>query len=241
MATLSHELRTTLNAISGWLQIIRSHPDPERHDRGLTAIERNTALLTRLIADLVDMSRIVTGTLTLQVQPTDVRKVVDAALDSMRPAMQAKHLQVEVIGPASLDPIAADPDRLQQVVWNLLSNAVKFTPDGGYITVGVRRLDSMVELSVADTGRGIGADFLPRVFDRFSQQDAGTTREYGGMGLGLAIVRHLTEMHGGSVTVTSAPGKGSTFTVRIPLAGPAGARPASSGPALKAGPWNQYE
>lgn len=217
LATLSHELRTPLNAISGWLQIIQFQPDQNRLQRGLMAIERNTALLTRLIADLVDVSRIVTGTLTLHIQPTDVRKVVDAALDSVRPAVQAKRLHVQVTGPSSLEPVAADPDRLQQVVWNLLSNAVKFTPVDGRITVSVQRTDSMVELSIADDGCGIHAEFLPRVFDRFSQQDAGTTREHGGMGLGLAIVRYLTEMHGGSVSVTSTAGEGATFTVRIPV------------------------
>jgi signal transduction histidine kinase len=226
LATLSHELRTPLNAISGWLQIIQSQPDADRLRRGLTAIERNTALLTRLIADLVDVSRIVTGTLTLQIQPTDVRKVVEAALDSVRPAVQAKRLNVEVTGSSRLEPVAADPDRLQQVVWNLLSNAVKFTPPDGRITVSLQRTDSMVELSIADNGCGIRAEFLPRVFDRFSQQDAGLTREHGGMGLGLAIVRYLTEMHGGSVSVSSIEGQGTTFTVRIPVVATVPARPA---------------
>ena len=218
LATLSHELRTPLNAISGWLQIIQSQPDQDRLRRGLNAIERNTEVLTRLIADLVDVSRIVTGTMTLHIQPTDVRRVVEAAVDSVRPAVQAKRLQVEIIARSSLEPVAADPDRLQQVVWNLLSNAVKFTPADGRITIRVQRVDAMAELSIADTGCGIRTEFLPRVFDRFSQQDASRTREYGGMGLGLAIVRHLTEMHGGSVSVTSAEGECATFTVLLPTA-----------------------
>jgi signal transduction histidine kinase len=236
LATLSHELRTPLNAISGWLQIIRSQPDRDRVDRGLTAIERNTALLTRLISDLVDVSRIVTGTLTLHLQPTDVRKVVESALDSVRPAIQAKRINVEFVPASDLGPIAADPDRLQQVVWNLLSNAVKFTPPDGRITISARRSGSMLELAVADTGSGIRPEFLPRVFERFSQQDAGMTREHGGMGLGLAIVRHLTEMHGGSVSVSSKEGEGATFAVRIPITAPMRARPAAAG---AAGPLGQ--
>ena len=228
LATLSHELRTPLNAISGWLQIVRSQPDPDRLERGLVAIERNTAVLTRLIADLVDVSRVVTGTLTLNVRPTDVRQVVDAALDSVRPAVLAKRLEVQIVDRSAGEPAAADPDRLQQIVWNLLSNAVKFTPAGGRITIALERADSMIELVVADTGRGIRPEFLSRVFDRFSQQDAGMTREHGGMGLGLAIVRHLAELHGGSVNVASIVGEGATFTVRIPLTAGQGARMAAA-------------
>jgi signal transduction histidine kinase len=218
LATLSHELRTPLNAISGWLQVIRSQPGPERLERGLTIIERNAGLLTRLIADLVDVSRIVSGTLTLQVQPTDVRRIVDAVLDSVRPAIQSKRLRLHVDGLAGLEPVAVDPDRFQQMVWNLLSNAVKFTPPDGAIDIRARQLESMIELSIADSGPGIREDFLPRVFDRFSQQDAGLAREHGGLGLGLAIVRHLAEMHGGEVGVVSADGQGATFTVRVPIA-----------------------
>ena len=217
LATLSHELRTPLNAITGWLQVIQTHPSPERMQRGLAAIERNTGLLTRLIADLVDVSRIVSGTLTLQIEPTDIRKVVEAALDSVRPAMQAKRLRVEVLADPDPELVAADPDRLQQVVWNLLSNAVKFTPEGGRISIAARRREDRVELTVADTGTGIRSDFLPHVFDRFSQQDGRMTRHHGGMGLGLAIVRHLTEMHGGSVHVASIEGQGATFAVCIPM------------------------
>jgi signal transduction histidine kinase len=227
LATLSHELRTPLNAISGWLQIVQAHPDPDRLQRGLTAIGRNTAVLTRLIADLVDVSRIVTGTLTLQIQPTDVRKIVDAALDSVRPAIQGKRLRVEVIAPERLPPAAADPDRLQQIVWNLLSNAVKFTAAEGLIVVRLTTGASTVDVSVEDNGSGIRAEFLPRVFDRFSQQDASLTREHGGMGLGLAIVRHLVEMHGGTIGVTSTEGVGSAFTVRFPVHAEAAATPAA--------------
>ncbi len=220
LATLSHELRTPLNAISGWLQVIKSGPSSDNLARGLNAMERNTAVLTRLIADLVDVSRIVTGTLMLRIQPTDVRAVVEAALDSVRPAIQAKRLQVTVTVPNELEPIHADPDRLQQIVWNLLSNAVKFTPPEGRISVSARHANAMVELSVADNGAGISAEFLPRVFDRFSQEDAGIAREQGGMGLGLAIVRHIAELHGGTVRVDSQEGAGATFHVRLPVAAP---------------------
>ena len=217
LATLSHELRTPLNAISGWLQVIRSHEVPARLDRGLAAIERNTALLTRLIADLVDVSRIVSGTLTLRVQPTDVRTIVETVLDSVRPAILAKRLRVELKSEANLEPIAVDPDRFQQMVWNLLSNAAKFTPADGAISIAAQRVGAMIELSVQDTGPGIRPEFLPRVFDRFSQQDSGMAREHGGLGLGLAIVSHLADMHGGSVSVASPPGQGATFTLRLPV------------------------
>jgi CheY-like chemotaxis protein len=165
------------------------------------------------------VSRIVTGTLALQIQPTDLRKVVEAALDSVRPAIQAKRLHVDIAPADERLMVAADPDRLQQIAWNLLANAVKFTSANGTITIRTQRSESMVQLSIADTGCGIAADFLPRVFERFSQQDSTTTREHGGMGLGLAIVRHLAEMHGGSVSVSSVEHEGSTFTVRLPMAG----------------------
>ena len=218
LATLSHELRTPLNAISGWLQVIKSQPVPDSMSRGLTAIERNTGLLTRLISDLVDVSRIVSGSLTLQVQPTDVRKVIEAVVDSVRPVVQTKRLSMRIDTPPGLEPVAVDPDRFQQIIWNLLSNAVKFTPPDGRISIKAEQVDAMVELSIRDSGPGIRAEFLPRVFDRFSQQDAGMAREHGGLGLGLAIVRHLSEMHGGSVNVTSTEGHGATFSIRIPIA-----------------------
>jgi hypothetical protein len=220
LATLSHELRTPLNAISGWLQVIKVQPTSDNLSRGLSAMERNTAVLARLISDLVDVSRIVTGTLTLQIQPTNLRKVIEAAIDSVRPAIEAKRQQVNLTLAEELEPVRADPDRLQQVVWNLLSNAVKFTPAEGRISVVAQRNDAMVELSVADNGVGISTEFLPRVFDRFSQQDTSTAREYGGMGLGLAIVRHITELHGGSVHVESEEGVGTRFRVRFPVAAP---------------------
>ena len=226
LATLSHELRTPLNAISGWLQVIKSQPVPDSMSRGLAAIERNTGLLARLISDLVDVSRIVSGTLTLQLQPADVRKVIEAVVDSVRPVVQTKRLSVRIDTPPGLEPVAVDPDRFQQMIWNLLSNAVKFTPPEGRISIKAEQVDAMVELSVRDSGPGIRAEFLPRVFDRFSQQDAGLARQHGGLGLGLAIVRHLSEMHGGSVRVTSTEGQGATFSLRIPIADPAVSAPA---------------
>ncbi len=218
LATLSHELRTPLNAVSGWVQIMKASPEPHRINRGLLAIERNTAALQRLIEDLMDMSRMVTGHLALEVRPTDFRKVLDAALDSVRPAAQAKDVELEVIAPSGLEPVASDPDRLQQVVWNLLSNAVKFTPGGGRVMATLSEADSAIELVVADTGPGIRHEFLSRVFEPFAQQDPSTTRVHGGLGLGLAIVRHLVDVHGGSVSVANVEGKGAAFTVRIPMA-----------------------
>jgi signal transduction histidine kinase len=218
LATLSHELRTPLNAITGWLQVIQSQPVPDSMSRGLAAIERNAGLLTRLIADLVDVSRIVSGTLTLHVQPTDVRRVLEAVLESLRPVVESKQLSVTIDAPADLEPAAVDPDRFHQMVWNLLSNAAKFTPARGRINVRAGQAGSMIELAIADNGPGIRAEFLPHVFERFSQQDAGMTREHGGLGLGLAIVRHLAEMHGGRVSVTSVEGEGATFCIRVPVA-----------------------
>ncbi len=218
LATLSHELRTPLNAISGWVQIMKASPEPHRINRGLLAIERNTAALQRLIEDLMDMSRMVTGHLALEVRPTDFRRVLDAALDSVRPAAQAKGVALEVVAPSGLEPVASDPDRLQQVVWNLLSNAVKFTPGGGRVMATLREVDSAIELVVVDTGPGIRTEFLSRVFEPFAQQDPSTTRVHGGLGLGLAIVRHLVDVHGGSVSVANGEGKGAAFTVRMPMA-----------------------
>lgn len=216
LATLSHELRTPLNAISGWVQIIKSIPEPERLAKGLSAIERNATALRRLIEDLVDASRMVNGKLALEVRPTDARLVVEAALDSVRPTAQEKGVHLEVRVPSVVEPISGDPDRLQQIVWNLLSNAVKFTPAGGRVMVILSAGASTVELRIADTGPGIRADFLPRVFEPFSQQDPSTTRAQGGLGLGLSIVRHLVELHGGSVAVDSVEGQGAEFTLLFP-------------------------
>jgi PAS domain S-box-containing protein len=219
LATLSHELRTPLTPILGWTVMLRSGTlDQAGMLRGLEVIERNVRAQTQLIEDLLDVSRIVTGKLRVEVRPIDLMPVVEAGLDAVRPSAEAKEIHLD----AKLEPIdskvLADPDRLQQVVWNLASNAVKFTPKGGHIEVRLRRADSQVHLSVKDNGKGINAEFLPYVFDRFRQADSTSTRKYGGLGLGLAIVRHLVELHGGTVYAESAgPDRGATFTVRLPL------------------------
>ena len=219
LATLSHELRTPLTPILGWTVMLRSGTlDQAGMLRGLEVIERNVRAQTQLIEDLLDVSRIVTGKLRVEVRPIDLMPVVEAGLDAVRPSAEAKEIHLD----AKLEPIdskvLADPDRLQQVVWNLASNAVKFTPKGGRMEVRLSRADSHVHLSVKDNGKGINAEFLPYVFDRFRQADSTSTRKYGGLGLGLAIVRHLVELHGGTVHAESeGPDRGATFTVRLPL------------------------
>jgi signal transduction histidine kinase/ActR/RegA family two-component response regulator len=219
LATVSHELRTPLNSILGWVQILRNQPlDTVGLEHGLEAIERNARAQTSLIGDILDASRIITGKLQLHVRPLDVSSVVEESLDTVRPAAEAKSITII----ADLRPlnglISGDPNRLQQMVWNLLSNAIKFTPKGGRIEIRLERIDSEVELTVKDTGQGINAAFLPFVFDRFRQADNTSARLHGGLGLGLAIVRHLVEMHGGTVKADSAgEGLGATFTVRLPF------------------------
>jgi PAS domain S-box-containing protein len=219
LATLSHELRTPLTPILGWTVMLRSGTlDQAGMLRGLEVIERNVRAQTQLIEDLLDVSRIVTGKLRVEVRPIDMVPVVEAGLDAVRPSAEAKEIHLDV----KLEPIdskvLADPDRLQQVVWNLASNAVKFTPKGGRMEVRLSRVNSHVHLTVKDNGKGISAEFLPYVFDRFRQADSTSTRKYGGLGLGLAIVRHLVELHGGTVHAESeGPDRGATFTVRLPL------------------------
>jgi signal transduction histidine kinase len=225
LATLSHELRTPLNAILGWAQVLRlGKVDAPTTERALEAVERNARAQAQLISDLLDVSRIITGKLRLELRPVELSRILEAALDSVRPAADAKEIQLRVI-PGAPDrvvaPFMGDPDRLQQVFWNLLSNAIKFTPQGGTVEMRLRHTpDSsppMAELSVSDTGPGIQPDFLPYVFDRFRQAESTTTRHHGGLGLGLSIVRHLVELHGGTVAVDSAgEGQGATFTVRLP-------------------------
>jgi signal transduction histidine kinase len=219
LATLSHELRTPLNALLGWAQLLRlQRLEGDDYKRATETIERNAKLLLRLIEDLLDVSRIITGKLSLCMRPVELAPVIEATLNNVRPAAKAKGIQLE----SRLDPeaglISGDGTRLQQIVWNLLSNAVKFTPQGGRIQIQLRRIGSKVVLSVIDTGIGISPEFLPYVFDRFRQADSSSTRTQGGLGLGLAIVRHLVELHGGSVHVESpGEGQGTTFTVRFPL------------------------
>lgn len=219
LATLSHELRTPLNAILGWAQLLRG-PSTKREDltHGLETIARNARVQTRLIEDLLDMSRIISGKLRLEVQRLELVPVIKAAIDSVRPAAEAKGIAlVEILDPQAGD-LLGDPNRLQQVVWNLLSNATKFTPKGGRVEICLERVESLVEISVSDTGSGIGAEFLPHLFERFRQADSSSTRHHGGLGLGLSIVKHLVELHGGSVAASSpGEGKGARFTVRLPI------------------------
>jgi PAS domain S-box-containing protein len=218
LALLSHELRTPLNAILGWARMLRTGKfDDATAGRAIETIERNAKAQAQLIEDLLDVSRIITGKLRIDPRPVDPGEVITAAVDAVRPAADAKRIQLRAI----LDPLAVniqgDPNRLQQIVWNLLSNAVKFTPAGGAVQVQLRRADSEVEISVTDTGRGINPEFLPFVFDRFRQQDSTLTRTHGGLGLGLAIVRHLSELHGGTAHAYSrGEGTGATFTVKFP-------------------------
>ncbi|MDQ6619771.1 MAG: ATP-binding protein [Pseudomonadota bacterium] len=219
LATLSHELRTPLSSILGWSYVLRRGvQDPEELQRGVEAIERNARVQTQLIEDLLDMSRINSGKLRLDVQPVQPISFVEAALETVRPAADAKGIRIDSALDPKAGPIAGDPGRLQQVVWNLLSNAIKFTPKEGKVQVVLERVDSHIEIAIADTGIGIDPDFLPHVFERFRQADGSSTRQHGGLGLGLAIVKHLVELHGGTVDVYSAgDGRGATFRVLLPL------------------------
>jgi signal transduction histidine kinase/DNA-binding response OmpR family regulator len=220
LATLSHELRTPLTAILGWARLLRGGKLPEGTAGGaLETIERNAKAQSQLIDELLDVSRIVTGKLRLDTRPVELARVIEAAVESVRPAARAKKIRLEVALEPLGVPLLGDAGRLQQVAWNLLSNAVKFTPEGGRVGVLLRRAGSDAEVKVEDTGQGIGADFLPHVFDRFRQADGSTTRQYGGLGLGLAIARHLVELHGGAISADSeGEGRGASFTVRLPLA-----------------------
>jgi PAS domain S-box-containing protein len=219
LAVMSHELRTPLTAVLGWTQMLRSRmTDVKALERGLGVIERNARLLTRLIEDMLDMSRILNRKLTLQRRAVDVVGVMQAAVEGVRPRAEEKALQVVVEAGPAVALVGGDAVRLQQVFWNLLMNAVKFTPPGGRVTVRVERTEREVRGVVRDTGRGLSAEALPRLFERFWQADASATREHGGVGLGLAMVRHLVELHGGSVRAESAgEGQGATFTVVLPV------------------------
>ncbi|TFW27953.1 hybrid sensor histidine kinase/response regulator [Massilia horti] len=220
LATLSHELRTPLSAILGWAQMLRRTGRGESDlQRGLQTIERNARAQARLIEDLLDMSRITSGTVQLDMQVLAPRTFVDAAVETVRPAADAKNIRIQTDYDPDVGTIAGDPARLQQVVWNLLSNAIKFTPKGGLVTIGLSRNDGQVAITVRDTGMGIRPEFVPHVFERFRQADASTTRHHGGLGLGLAIVRHLIEQHGGTVRAESeGEGRGAAFTIELPPA-----------------------
>ncbi|HEX6835698.1 MAG TPA: ATP-binding protein, partial [Polyangia bacterium] len=219
LATVSHELRNPLNAILGWTRMLRAGKlDAERAARALETIERNATMQASLVEDILDVSRIITGKLVLEVGAVDLCSVVHAAFETVRLAAESKQIHVALDLDEDLDLAAGDPERLQQVIWNLLSNAIKFTPRGGTVAVRTRRDGEQVELTVRDDGQGIAPEFLPFVFDRFRQADSTSTRVHGGLGLGLAIVRHLVELHGGTVEVASdGLGKGAVFTVRLPL------------------------
>ncbi len=221
LTTLSHELRTPLTSILGWADTLaKPGLDANTSRQAAEIIRRNARAQARMVDDLLDTSRIITGKLTLRVQPVDLSALILAAVDGLRPAAGAKEIALQL----QLDEgagLAGDPDRLQQVAWNLISNAIKFTPPGGRVSVGLKRLGSSVELTVSDTGIGIAPEFLPHVFDRFRQGDATSTRAFGGLGLGLSIVRQLVELHGGTVRVESGgPHLGATFTVNLPLVAP---------------------
>jgi len=219
LATLSHELRTPLNAILGWSQVLRTgSKDETDYVKGLETIERNARVQTQLIEDLLDMSRITSGKLRMEVQRLQPVTLVEAAVETVAPAANAKGIRLETELDPDAGPISGDPGRLQQVVWNLLSNAIKFTPRDGTVQIILERVNSHVEIRVADTGIGIKPEFIPYLFERFRQGDASTTRKYGGLGLGLSIVKSLVELHGGTVAVSSdGEGRGTTVTVRLPL------------------------
>ena len=220
LATVSHELRTPLNAILGWARMLASMPlPPDRVKHGIATIERNAGALAHIIDDLLDVSRIVAGTLHLAPHPVDLAAVAQAALDTVRPLAAAGNVRL-AFSPdlLAVEKISGDAGRLQQVIWNLLANAIKFTPDGGCVDLLIAPSNGHMEVRVVDTGQGISPEFLPHVFERFRQADGATTRRHTGLGLGLAIVRQIVELHGGTVHAASpGEGLGATFTVRLPI------------------------
>ena len=218
VSTLSHELRTPLNAILGWIGVLRQQQTPETLAKAIDVIDRNSRRQSQMVDDLLDMSRIMSGKLRLDVQRLDLASVIEEAIASSQPAADAKGIRlIKTLESAAI--VQGDPGRLQQIVWNLVSNAIKFTPRGGMVQVTLRKVNSHVHIQVSDSGQGIAADVLPQIFQRFRQGDSSSTRRYGGLGLGLAIVKNLVEMHGGSVDAASeGEGMGSLFTVRVPLA-----------------------
>ena len=218
LTTLSHELRTPLNAILGWIQILKDEPKAEDVAQAVPIIERNVRVQSQLIEDLLDMSRIEAGKIKLDIRQVDLAALVEAGIESVRPAAEAKQIRLTSAFSNVFGTVIGDKDRLQQVIWNLLTNAIKFTRRQGRIHTMIKKVDSHVEISVSDTGQGIAPDFLPHVFDRFRQGDGATTRRHGGLGLGLSIVKHLTELHGGYVrAVSDGVGRGATFSFFLPL------------------------
>ncbi|MEH2265627.1 GAF domain-containing protein [Nostoc sp.] len=218
LAVLSHELRTPLNPILGWTKLMRTRKlDQATSDRALEIIERNAKLQTQLIEDLLDVSRILQGKLNLNFERINLVSVIEAAIETVRLSAQAKSIEIQTIIESGVGPVLGDANRLQQVIWNILSNAIKFTPIGGQVKIKLEQVGSQVQIRVTDTGKGIAPEFLPYVFDYFRQADGATTRKFGGLGLGLAIVRHLVELHGGTVQADSlGEGQGATFTVKLP-------------------------
>jgi CheY-like chemotaxis protein len=219
LAVVSHELRTPMNAVYGWARMLQmGQIDSATTPRALDAIVRNAHVQLQLIDDLLDVSRIISGKMRLDIRSVDIHRVLESALDAVRPAAEAKGLRLQTLIDPNAGPLNGDPDRLQQVVWNLLMNAVKFTPRDGRIQLSLQRVNSHLEIVVSDTGAGIRPDLLPVIFDRFKQGESGSTRTQGGLGIGLALVRHLVELHGGSVTAESeGEGKGAVFRVKLPL------------------------
>ena len=218
LATVSHELRTPLNAIIGWTHMLRlGNLDHDAGSRAIETIDRNAKAQAQLVEDLLDVSRFITGKLKLSIAPVDTASIINSAIDSLQPAATSKEIQIEVTIDPAIRHISGDANRLQQVVWNLLSNAIKFTPARGRVNVSLKQKDSDIQLTVSDTGRGMDPAFVPFMFDRFRQADSGTTRHFGGLGLGLSIVRHLVELHGGTVAAHSeGEDRGATFTITLP-------------------------
>jgi len=219
VAMISHEIRSPLNAILGWSQMVRQGTlDETATANALESIERNARAQAQLVSDLLDISRVITGKLRINARPVDITNSLESALESIRPAAEARQIQIEVEREPYATVVTGDADRLQQVFWNLLSNAVKFTPRGGRVEVKVARVDSQLELAITDTGAGISAEFLPYIFERFTQADTTSARHHAGLGLGLSIVRHIVELHGGTVTAESrGVGQGATFRVMLPV------------------------
>jgi PAS domain S-box-containing protein len=222
LATLSHELRTPVMAIAGWIRLLKGgRLAPEQQQKALDALDRTVHAQAAVLDDVLDLSRIVRGTLRLAMRRTHLEEILKEALETVEPAVQAKHLQVAADVASDLPEINADPDRLRQVFWNVLSNAVKFTPSGGSIAVSAVRLRDRIHVEIADTGCGIPREFLPFIFDRFRQADSSDTRRYQGLGLGLSIVRHLVEGHGGTVSASSeGPDRGTRIAIELPVAAP---------------------
>ena len=218
LATVSHELRTPLNAVVGWSRLLRSGQlDRDGATHAVEVIERNAAAQRQIIEDLLDVSRIITGKLRINTQPVDLLLIIHAAIDAVRPAAEAKEITISTHIEAPDPIVRADSERLQQVLWNLLANAVKFTPSGGKVDVYLEQRGALAEIRIEDTGPGVPAEFLPRIFERFSQADGSSTRKHGGLGLGLAIVRHLVELHGGTVSAANREEGGAVLTVRLPI------------------------